>query len=527
MEAELTSLATGKSWRRLAPIAIVYFIASNIVQFVRQFIVLISVAAYSANKFDFIDSPYFVPGAVLVAVVIVVSGVVNYWFYQYRIRDQHIEIRSGMIKRRNLNLPFWRIQNVKIEQPFYYRMTNYTVVILDTAGSGKEEAKIVAVDRSDAGILRQEILASASDHKSVIETESGAEEHGAADSAEQATAKVQGSDERVINRRSLFDLVLHGLTNNRVWIFLGAAAPFYQDISGYVFDWVESLGLSIDALFPGDNVAWWQLGLYVISSMMVILGLMALISVGGSVLIYYNYTLTRTADRYIRRSGLLSLQEVSMRETRVQLVSVKQDWLDFLLKRANFFFEQNKTGANPEQELHATNKLVVPSVTTPEAQALAADAMPDNVLYDAPYKQISKRFIGRWVILGALPLFLLLSAAGVANDDLKVFLISVPLLAAHCLLIYLRWRAWGIWQDDNYCYVRKGIIGIDRYCFPLHKVQQVAVTQSVLMQRRGLANIRYVLASGDVTVPYLGHAYCVALADKVLSDVETQRRSWM
>jgi len=523
MDAELTSLATGKSWRRLAPIAIIYFIASNIVQFVRQFIVLISVAAYSANQFDIVDSPYFIPGAVLVAIIIVVSGVINYWFYQYRILDQHIEIRSGMLKRRNLNLPFWRIQNVKIEQPFYYRLTNYTVVILDTAGSGKEEAKIVAVDRNDAKILRQEILASATVNKAA----SGSEPLTEASRSAQTSDAIQSDDERVINRRSLFDLVLHGLTNNRVWIFLGAAAPFYQEISGFIFDWVDSLGLSVDALFADQQVAWWQMGLYVISTMMVVFGVMALISVGGSVMVYYNYTLTRTADRYIRRSGLFSLQEVSMRETRVQMISVKQDWLDYLLKRANFFFEQNKTGANPEQELHATNKLVVPSVTTPEAQALAADAMPDNCLYDAPYQPISKRFIGRWIALTAVPLFLFLTALSLANDDLKLFFIAIPVLAIHCLLIYLRWRAWGIWQDETHCYVRKGIIGIDRYCFALHKVQQVGVSQSVLMQRRGLANIRYVLASGDVVVPYLQYGFCVDVADKALWEVETKRQSWM
>ena len=126
-----------------------------------------------------------------------------------------------------------------------------------------------------------------------------------------------------------------------------------------------------------------------------------------------------------------------------------------------------------------------------------------------------------------MPLFLFLTALSLANNDLKLFFIAIPVLAIHCLLIYLRWRAWGIWQDDTHCYVRKGIIGIDRYCFALHKVQQVGVSQSVLMQRRGLANIRYVLASGDVVVPYLQYGFCVDVADKALWEVETKRQSWM
>ncbi|MDP5041087.1 MAG: hypothetical protein NWQ26_09510, partial [Paraglaciecola sp.] len=38
------------------------------------------------------------------------------------------------------------------------------------------------------------------------------------------------TDEQLINQRSLPDLVLHGITNNRVWILLGGLAPFYDNI---------------------------------------------------------------------------------------------------------------------------------------------------------------------------------------------------------------------------------------------------------------------------------------------------------
>ena len=78
--------------------------------------------------------------------------------YKFRVHNQHVEIHHGVFQRRYTNLPLWRIQNVKIERPFYYRPFGYALVVLDTAGSGKEEAKIVAVPEDYAEALKKQVL---------------------------------------------------------------------------------------------------------------------------------------------------------------------------------------------------------------------------------------------------------------------------------------------------------------------------------------------------------------------------------
>lgn len=506
-------------WQRLPMVSILYFIISTTLQFVRQFIVAISVLAYSFSATDIQGSKFFIPGLVLLVILIICSGFVSFWFYHYRIHHRHVEIRSGVLKRRNINLPFWRIQNVKIERPFYYRFTRYAVLVLDTAGSAEEEAKIVAITCADAQGLRQQIL-SAGEH----------EQHHQEDGETTAIKHKKTSSvfaETVINRRQLKDLILHGLTNNRVWIILGALAPFYDDIGSAFYGWIDAMGLSLEVLFPSEQVAWWQLSLYVMSLMLLALGIMASASVAGAVITYYNYTLSRTSDRYIRRSGLFSLQEVSMRQSRIQKISIKQDWLDYLLKRANLFFEQNKTGRQSEQELHSTSKLLVPSVTYPEAKILAMDGMPANQLYQIPFTRIHRRFVTRYLLWLVLPICTVMLALAYMELGVWAVLPAVAMVVVLSGIVYLRWRCWGIAMDGQYCYVRKGLVGIDRYCFALHKVQQVVISQSLFMRRRGLANIRFVLASGEVSVPFLPYAQVLSLANRVLWEVESQRRSWM
>ncbi len=454
---------------------------------------------------------FIVAGIVL---SMIVSGFLNFWLYRFRVHNYHVEIKSGVFKRRHTNLPFWRIQNVKIEQPFYYRPFAYALVVLDTAGSAKEEAEIVAVPLTYAYALKKQVLSQ--------------QTHNQAASSEEAASSDDGDEsEDVLNRRSIGDLVIHGITNNRMWILLGAAAPFYDNLAGYVGQWLTSHGLSLKQLVNEQTVAWWQLSLYTLMVAAVIMALLAMVSVGGSLFTFYGYTLSRDEDRYIRRSGLLNKQEVSMRASRIQVVSAKQDWLDKLLKRVNLYFEQNTSGKMQNQELMSPNKMLVPSVTETECAALVNEVMPGNRLYSAPYQPVSKQYLRHWLLVWVAPITALLISLAVMTDAHQG--LTVVSLAAVCLtlLLILRWWRWGVAMDETYLYIRRGRFGVDYQCFERAKVQQIIVKQSVLMAKRNVASIQFVLASGTETVPFLPEALAYQLANETLFTVESTRRSWM
>ncbi|MCS5577069.1 MAG: PH domain-containing protein, partial [Alteromonas macleodii] len=166
------------------------------------------------------------------------------------------------------------------------------------------------------------------------------------------------------------------------------------------------------------------------------------------------------------------------------------------------------------QELMSPNKLIVPSVTEDEAFALSQEVMPGCDLRGQDYQTISKRFITFFTI-------------GAVSSHLDIMLGSLVVFCAVSLLLTLRWWRWGIAYDSKYVYIRRGRIGIDYQCFEPYKAQQVIVKQSVFMKRRKQATVKFVLASGAVTVPFLPEDYVNKLADSVLFEVESTRRSWM
>lgn len=534
MEEPKLKVETGDEWQRLSLISILYFTIRNFTNSAQVLIYTIPALAISFNIWDNLLSPEVLIGAGILFLSTSVSGVISFLMYKFRVHNQHVEIHHGVFQRRYTNLPLWRIQNVKIERPFYYRPFGYALVVLDTAGSGKEEAKIVAVPEDYAEALKKQVLYEKALHDEgdldCLPNEDLSDEQSSSFPTPRTRTKAidsSHSNEEVLNRRSVKDIIIHGITNNRVWIILGAAAPFYDDVFGLVSEWLADKGLQLNQLVGEQTVAWWQFGLYAFVILMMLMALVALLSVGGALFTFYGYTLSRTGDRYIRRSGLLNKLEVSMRASRIQMITAKQDWLDKILKRVNLYFEQNSTAGQQMQELMSPNKLIVPSVTEDEAFALSQEVMPGCDLRGQDYQTISKRFITFWLLAGWTLPFITFFTIGAVSSHLDIMLGSLVVFCAVSLLLTLRWWRWGIAYDSKYVYIRRGRIGIDYQCFEPYKAQQVIVKQSVFMKRRKQATVKFVLASGAVTVPFLPEDYVNKLADSVLFEVESTRRSWM
>lgn len=524
---------TGGDWQRLAVISILYFTIRNFTNMAQGLIYAVPALAISFNIWDNLFSPQVLIGAGVLFLSTSGSGVISYLMYKFRVHNQHVDIHHGVFQRRYTNLPLWRIQNVKIERPFYYRPFGYALVVLDTAGSGKEEAKIVAVPESYAEALKKQVLYEKVQHIGNDVAGKSDEEMGDKDSSTQYSAKIDTAatsahtNEEVLNRRSVKDIIIHGITNNRVWIILGAAAPFYDDVFGVVSEWLANKGLQLNQIVGEQTVAWWQFGLYAFVVLMMIMALVALLSVGGALFTFYGYTLSRTGDRYIRRSGLLNKLEVSMRASRIQMITAKQDWLDKVLKRVNLYFEQNSTAGQQMQELMSPNKLIVPSVTEDEAFALSQEVMPGCDLRGQHYQTISRRFIRFWLLAVWTTPLLGIFVVGAVTSHLDIIIGAVSTFIIVALLLTLRWWRWGIAYDNKYVYIRRGRVGVDYQCFEPYKAQQVIVKQSIFMKKRKLATIKFVLASGAVTVPFLPEEYVNKLADSVLYEVEATRKSWM
>lgn len=508
------SLTSLRQWQRLSPIALLFFT-------VNLFRVIFGNVAYLAPTLILLyqgmkNSPLLSMAILLgIATVLLIGAVLSYYMYKFRVVGDTVEIRSGVIKKKQLNLPFSRIQNVRLQQPLYYRLTNHVCLQLDTAGSNQQEAKLVALPQHLAQQLQQEIHA-------LHQTMAPAEKAEVSADPVPATA----TDEQLLNTRSIGDLVLHGISNNRVWLMLGLAAPFFNLIIELVTDQLEKIGLDLMQWFDPEHQSWIWIGVAALALTLMVMFLLTLLSIAASVINYYGFTLVRSGERYIRRCGLLTKHEVSMKLARLQWVALKQDWLDRLLGRCNVRFEQINAPMHSMQAGAEQGKIMVPSVRQHEALLLLADAQPNQQLATTHFQRINWRFLARQLLLLWLPLAII-SQWLLRIDAPELANLSLLPLGWLAIMMVVRWRRWGYAMDNNYLYIRKGLIGVDHFSAPVFKVQQVKLKQNWFLRRAGLCHIQLVFASGALDVPFIPKAHGHLILNYCLQQAQSSGKSWM
>ncbi|MCZ6616493.1 MAG: PH domain-containing protein, partial [Gammaproteobacteria bacterium] len=296
---------------RLSPWAIVHFAARTIMQLLTNAYALVPLV-FGLYQTDSVVIAIIAFTGILALVV--VSAAMRYLYFSYLIQSSSVQVREGVFSKKQLNLPFHRIQNVNLEHPFYFRPLGLVTVQIDGAGSSSEEVLLAALQLDQGKQIREEIhrynrlsIASAN-----LETEL----HSAAG----VSGVAQARQWKLMLTRSLADLVLHGLTNNRAWIILGALGAVYGQTAETINAYIAGLGLDVGGFMSDQGTI--ALAVLGFSAFMLAVMIMAALSVLGSIFSYCNFELHSSNDAFMVRRGLLTHHEINMKKSRIQAVLV-------------------------------------------------------------------------------------------------------------------------------------------------------------------------------------------------------------
>lgn len=516
-EQAINTDAQYTQWTRVAPIALAYFFVSSLYFFVTNFLIyLIPVAVVQRDKL-FSNLAIVLPLVLALLAFFTALSVIRFWFYHFRLDKTRVEIKQGVFKKSHLDLPFEKIQNVKIEQPFYYRIHKYAMVELETAGSAGSEARIVAMKLAEAQLFKAEVMA--------YQNETTSDEQATPDAS-----SVHASNEILLNERSIPDLIIHGITNNRVWIFLGAAAPFYDTVVENFSNVLSFIGFDIQQYLNYESLSLAMFLLHVLSIVMVIMLVLVFFSVIASVFVFYKFRLSRLNDKYIRRSGLLNKQEVSMKKSRIQHAVQQQDWLDIIINRANLKLAQNSAGLpnGNQASLNSPNKLIVPSIYRRQSDEIVQDVFGYEKINHAAFLPVSRRLMIRYLLFPILPVLSITLVAILSNEPTLGMWVGFSILSLVLILLgVLRWYRWGYVIDDDFIIIRKGLFGKNIYIFNRQKTQQVKLLQTIFMHKHKKASLKFVLASSAHIIPYIDEQLALALMDNTLLTIEKDKPAWM
>jgi putative membrane protein len=428
---------------------------------------------------------------------------IRYCFFVYLITSDSVLIREGVLKKIQLDIKFDRIQAINTKQNVIYRAFDLVTVEFDTAGSAKQEGHLPAIKSALANSLREKIRST----DRSVDTE---------DELKPESRALLQLDNR--------DMIRIGLSNNRALIFLALLSPLIENLADRIEKTIDESTLLAVLEGAGFAVAG-GIGL-AISIAILLLFLLAAASIVGAFLRYYRFELCAEGDVLRSTGGLLTRHEHSVNLTKIQSLRAIQSPILRLFGRFRLRAKQASSGKPGKGK-----QFIIP-ICEPDQLPMLEDEVFGEEFEDFDlrpksdsFRPIAKSYMRSRVILtGLLPAFAATSFFYlIAGPISLIFLLWIPLNAFG---IWTKYRKFGFTIAGNGMVIRKGFFGYQTTAFLHRKVQRISVTQTLLQERKGLATIRFYLASGSLRLPYVDFQMARDLRDYILYKVESSRRAW-
>jgi putative membrane protein len=409
-------------------------------------------------------SAAFGPAGGLVGVVLVglallaliAYEVAYYRRFEYELGADTLDIRSGVVSRRNREIPIRRVQNVDISRNVVQRFLGIAAVDFETAGGSETEASLRFVDFEEAKRLQREI---------------GRLKRG-----------VEGSEEGEPEPPAdeLFALTPRELA-------LVGALSFDVRIPGLLFVLVSGSLPAVSSVVPsGSGTAVVALGLVAVALVVFLVSWVA--GATAAVLNYYGFRLTQVEDELQYERGLLRRYDGSIPLDKVQTLTVVDDPLKRYFGFASLRIE---TAGYAPGSGESGSEAAVPLARRDRVFALAnrieSFETPD---FRRPPKRVRRRYAVRYLlVLGGLTALLYGIEAVTAGALPWSPYAPVPLALLAPVAAHLKWRHRGYWLGEHHFVTRNGFLRRRVKVVPYYRIQTVIDSRTVFQRRWNVATV--------------------------------------
>lgn len=409
-----------------------------------------------------------------IAALLVLSRALEWYATSYRITDERVELRSGVVSHNHRSLPRERIRSVDLTADPVHRLLGLAVVKIGTGAQGAGELKLDAVARGEADRIRTALLPSTSDEQ-----------------------------EAPLARLNPAWLLYSAVTLSMMLAVWGAIASAFGSLS----DVFEKFGLyrEIGELFRSVPL-WAGISVPVAAALLTgVLGAFLL-----SLELWWDFTLTREDSGTLRvRRGLLTRRSISLEEKRLRGVEVAEP----LLLRWTGGARTNAIATGLSEQADGENqpdaKTLLPPAPRTQAMRVAAAVLREpefpstGEFRSHPRAALRRRLT--WGLLSAAPF----AAAGITAAALGwipvwpavvVAVLSVAVAAAFAVDAY---RNLGHRLHGRFLLARRGS-GLRRtVALQRSGIIGWRFEQSVFQRRAGLLDVVATTAAGTgrCTVP--------------------------
>jgi len=456
---------------------------------------------------------------VVVIVLLVIASLLQYLSYRYRIGDDAITIRSGVLSRNRREIPFARIHNVVVHQNPLHRLFGVAELRLESAGGNRPEAEMRVLRMDQALALEQRVR------------HSGPSQPTGADARDPAQPPpLPESDARqVLLRMSGWDVVKLGLLSNRGWVLVAAAlGALVQVVPRSSLDHAIEQG-GREAFGYANGLQAGTIGLLLAAAMLLLAGWLALrvLSVLLSLLRYHGFELSEQQRRLTVSTGLLSRVRSSVALRRIQAWTQRESTLQRWAGRRQLHIDSAASQSGAEGQQRAVRELA-PLATPDACDGLVRHLLPGVQWPPREWQPVPLR--GSWRLcatsLWLAPLLAGLLAWRWGSMGLLVLAwLPLALWTARLQMARIGWHV-----DARYVAVRGGWWQRWWRWAELDKLQALRLSRSPLDRLLGTSSLWLDTAGarGDVALclRYLPHEQASTLLQELSQALAKRRLRW-
>lgn len=459
-DAELAGV--GDAERRLHPMSWLFVLLAQLKQFIVPLVALLVFGRGSSNGYG--DSAWW---PLIGLGVLALVSLWRYFTYRYRVGEDALVIRSGLLERSLRVIPFARIHNVALQQSLLHRFFGVAEVRLESAGGTKPEAEMRVLKLEDA--LALETLV-----------------RNRGRSASTATAQQPTTiASTTLLALSTGEVLRLGLVSNRGLILLAAAfGGIFQlnnELVPRMFEqWAQPLfGWAGEHQF---GVAGYALG--ALSLVLLVVLILRLLSTALALLQYYGFRLSEQDLRLTVERGLLGRWRTSASRRRIQAGTLHESLMHRWLGRQSLKVD---TAVADQQNQSRALRDIAPIATPGQCAELIGNLLSRGHWALLDWQPVpTTSWVRRW--WPSVPLTLLVAAAlGWEFGSWGLVALAWLPWAAFRARRRAAWAAWTL--DEEFVAVREGWLDRRWRFAEIDKLQALRLTRNPLDHYCGTASV--------------------------------------
>ena len=431
----------------------------------------------------------------------------SYLNYKFYIKKDALCLDYGVFKKSNFEIPFYRIQNISIEQGLLQKLLGVVGVKIDTAGGQNAEVKIKALSESMAEDLKNQLIQI---KKSLDTTDEIADD--------QAKEVVNKSDTKVL-QLGFLQLVKVGISSNFfkgigiIFLVLTSTYDILSDLFNVFYD--DDLNDEIYQSIPKTL----SFTLFIILFILILGFVITIVSV---ILKYFNLTVFNREEGFEVNYGLIKRENKFIKTIKTQIIEWETNPIKNWFGISNVYVSQASSS-----RVNQRQKIGIVGVDSAQFFKIFQTLFKTDVEQEFETAQTNFRYLIRliWFQLIMASIFGLPTYFTVSPTMGLIVAIFIFIIVG--IINYLTVVKSYIGYNSFFIKIGSGSIHTKSSYIPTYKIQSISIRQSILQRKSNLSDVIINTAAGSKKVNFISYDKALFIMNRTNYDLHQTKDEWM